>query len=352
MPTLVFDDVRFYQGDFSLEVNLELPSDKLSVILGPSGSGKTTLLDICAGFIQPDSGHVLQGKQDVTLLPPEKRGIGMVFQDHALFPHMTVEDNVAFPLRMLKLKKKDAKTLAFRKLELVGIEALAKRFPSSLSGGERQRVSVARALAADPPILLLDEPFSSLDPSIRIRLRRELRRIIDTVGITALLVTHDQDEALAMADYLAIMHNGRIVCADSPADVWSKPKIPFAASFLGRKTWLNILDIAVNRDGTRTAITSTGNIPIPDEYDRFTLPAVILIRPEYLISDNNGPLCARLVHVEFAGSGWWMELIPEQSVENDILSVFWSGSQSPPIGEIMHFNVDRAGIRLIELKEK
>ncbi|RLW68889.1 MAG: hypothetical protein B6D68_02895 [spirochete symbiont of Stewartia floridana] len=350
MQPIIFEKTKFNRDDFHLDVNLELPGGKLSVILGPSGSGKTTLLDICAGFLQVDAGRILFGGKDITRLPPQRRNLGFVFQDYALFGHLTVMDNVAFGPRMRGCSRGDARRIARKKLAMVGLEEPAERRPDSLSGGERQRVSLARALAADPGVLLLDEPFSSLDAALRLKLRREVRRIIDASGVTALLVTHDQEEALALADYLAIMNNGSIVRHGPPAELWSNPQNHFTAAFLGQKSWLHIK--AFTFDG-QNAITSAGQVRLSGEACGVRLPAVIMIRPQYLKVSPYGPLRGRLVSREFSAAGWRLELMPESPgvnrLEAEQLTALWPDDTPPRIGEVMAFDVDPHGVRIIEL---
>ncbi len=208
-------------------VSLGLAPGELLAVVGPSGSGKTTLLRLIAGLEPPDRGRVwLQGR-DVTLLPPEKRGIGFVFQDLALFPHLTVYENVAFGLR------KEERDRVEYLLDLLGLVAFRDRYPDRLSGGQQQRVALARALAPGPRVVLLDEPFSSLDAGLRERTREEVARVLRATGTAALLVTHDQEEALALADRLAVLHQGRIVQEGSPEEVYGRPKTAFVAQFLG-----------------------------------------------------------------------------------------------------------------------
>ena len=283
----------------------------------------------------------------MTFLPPEKRRIGFVFQDHALFPHLTVRDNVAFGPRMQGRGRREARRIALEKLALVRLDNLAKRRPDSLSGGERQRVSLARALAANPDTLLLDEPFSSLDASLRLKLRREVRRIISAAGVTALLVTHDQEEALAMADYLAVMNGGRISRSGLPAEVWSDPKDPFTASFLGHKSWLAIQHFRKDRQGVLVAKTAAGEIRLPEGHDEVPLPAVIMIRPKSLTWKKDGPLRGRLVHLEFTGSGWRLELLPEHPSEGDLLLAHWPDAQPPRIGDVLSFEAEPHGVKVV-----
>src|SRR5574341_732921 len=217
-------------------VSLEFRSGALTAILGPSGCGKTTLLRSIAGFIGVDAGRILFDSEDVTALPPQRRGTAMVFQNYALWPHMTIFQNVAYGLRLQKVAPTDIQRRVRKVLHLVEIGNLADvetRKPAALSGGQQQRVALARALVVEPKVLLMDEPLSNLDAKVRQRLRGELRRLQRQVGITAIYVTHDQEEALALADTVVLMDQGRIVQTGTPQDIYLRPATAFAAEFLG-----------------------------------------------------------------------------------------------------------------------
>ncbi len=217
-------------------VSLNFRSGALTAILGPSGCGKTTLLRSIAGFIEVDAGRILFDAEEVTGLPPQRRGTAMVFQNYALWPHMTVFENVAYGLRLQKVPAAEIRRRVLKVLELVEIGSLAdveSRKPSALSGGQQQRVALARALVVEPKVLLMDEPLSNLDAKVRQRLRVELRRLQKQVGITAIYVTHDQEEALALADTVVLMDQGMIVQVGTPQEIYLKPTTAFAAEFLG-----------------------------------------------------------------------------------------------------------------------
>ncbi len=218
------------------EVSLNFRSGALTAILGPSGCGKTTLLRSIAGFIGVDAGRILFDTEDVTTLPPQRRGTAMVFQNYALWPHMTIFQNVAYGLRLQKVAEADIQRRVRKVLQLVEIGNLADvetRKPAALSGGQQQRVALARALVVEPKVLLMDEPLSNLDAKVRQRLRGELRRLQKQVGITAIYVTHDQEEALALADTVVLMDQGRIVQTGTPQEIYLRPTTAFAAEFLG-----------------------------------------------------------------------------------------------------------------------
>jgi sulfate transport system ATP-binding protein len=215
------------------DVAFSAPSGGITTLLGPSGSGKSTVLRIVAGLERPDSGQVLFGDQDVTPLAPQHRGIGFVFQSYALFKHMNVRRNIAFGLGVRKVPKDVADKKVDELLSLVQLDGLGERYPSQLSGGQRQRVAFARALAIEPKLLLLDEPFGALDAQVRVELRDWLRRFHDQRHVTTLLVTHDQEEAMEVSDHIVVMHDGRVAQAGPPQQVYDNPATPFVAAFVG-----------------------------------------------------------------------------------------------------------------------
>jgi sulfate transport system ATP-binding protein len=222
-------------GEFTAlsDVSIEVVEGSLTALLGPSGSGKSTLLRIIAGLETPDSGSVLIDDQDVTRARPQDRGIGFVFQHYAAFNHMSVRENVAFGLRIRKRPKPQVQARVDELLALVGLTAWAGQRPAQLSGGQRQRMALARALAVEPRVLLLDEPFGALDAKVRAELRQWLRRLHDEQGVTTVLVTHDQEEAMEVADTVAVMHEGQIEQVGAPRDVYDRPATEFVMGFLG-----------------------------------------------------------------------------------------------------------------------
>jgi sulfate transport system ATP-binding protein len=215
------------------DVSFSAPSGGITTLLGPSGSGKSTVLRVVAGLERPDSGQVRFGDQDVTALAPQHRGVGFVFQSYALFKHMNVRRNIAFGLGVRKVAKDEADAKVDELLALVQLDGLGERYPSQLSGGQRQRVAFARALAIEPKLLLLDEPFGALDAQVRVELRDWLRRFHDERHVTTLLVTHDQEEAMEVSDHVVVMHEGRVAQAGPPQQVYDHPATPFVASFVG-----------------------------------------------------------------------------------------------------------------------
>ena len=220
----------------SNNVNFSIEEGKLIGLLGPSGSGKTTILRMIAGLETPDSGDIIIGGTRVNDIPAGKRGIGFVFQNYALFRHMTVFDNIAFGLQVQKKDKKFIKTRVQELIELVGLKGFEKRYPHQLSGGQRQRVAFARALAPNPKLLLLDEPFAAIDAKVRKELRLWLKEMVEKLGITSIFVTHDQEEAVEVADEIIVTNRGRIEQKGSPIEIYKNPKTPFVAQFIGEST--------------------------------------------------------------------------------------------------------------------
>src|SRR5215468_2401205 len=227
-------------GDFYAvrDVSLKIADGEFLVLLGPSGCGKTTTLRMIAGFIEPSAGHVALAGQDVTLLPPWKRNAGMVFQSYALFPHMTVAQNIAFGLEMRKLARAEIERRVEEALALVRLSGFGARLPRQLSGGQQQRVALARALAIRPDVLLLDEPLSNLDAKLRQEVRVEIRELQRQLGLTTVMVTHDQEEALTMADRLVVMNEGSVHQVGNQRDLYERPADRFVAGFVGRSTFL------------------------------------------------------------------------------------------------------------------
>ncbi len=228
-------------SDFKVSdnVNFGIEKGKLIGLLGPSGSGKTTILRMIAGLENPDSGEIIIDGKIVNNIPASKRGIGFVFQNYALFRYMTVYDNIAFGLKVQKADKKYIKERVNELIKLIGLEGLGKRYPSQLSGGQRQRVAFARALAPNPQLLLLDEPFAAIDAKVRQELRSWLKEMIEKLGVTSIFVTHDQDEAIEVADEIIITNHGKIEQKGSPIEIYQKPQTGFTASFFGQASFVD-----------------------------------------------------------------------------------------------------------------
>ena len=249
-------------GEFKAinDVTLQIPKGKLVSLLGPSGSGKSTTLFTISGIHKPHSGKIFFGDRDVTGLEPEQLGIGLVFQNYALYPHMTVRENILFPLRNLKWDKVKAEERVLEVAKIVKIQDQLDKKPPQLSGGQQQRVAIARAIAKNPDILLLDEPLSNLDTKLRVETRQEIRRIQKETGVTAIFVTHDQEEAMSISDEIVLMKDGAIQQISSPSDIYMNPVNKFVASFIGSPE-MNFIDIAIN-DGKCTIDSLTiDNLP-------------------------------------------------------------------------------------------
>ncbi len=266
------------------DINLAIKPGEFISLLGPSGCGKTTLLRIISGFIDPTAGSVLIDGQSVRGMSPSQRGTGIVFQNYALFPHMTVWDNVAYGLRAgRKLVKRQIATRVGEMLEMVQLGHLAKRVPSELSGGQQQRVAIARALAVEPRIMLLDEPFSALDKSLRLDMQIEIRRLLGERGITAILVTHDQEEAMSMSDRIAVLSGGEIHQFDSPSNLYDRPATHFVSSFVGTCNHLPAQVLGRSEAGYVVRVTGGGELHVT--HDQPLVPqsdVTLAIRPENL----------------------------------------------------------------------
>ncbi len=281
-------------GDFTAldQVSLEIAAGEFAVLLGPSGCGKSTLLGVLGGFLTPTAGQVFLGGEEVTGHSAAARATTTVFQDYALFPHMTLRDNVAFGLRMRRVPKRDRHARAEEMLALVGLPGAGGKHPHELSGGQRQRVALARALAVEPEALLLDEPLGALDLKLRRQMQDELKAIQARIGTTFIHVTHDQEEAMAIADSIIVMNQGRIEDRGPPARIYSDPATLFTAGFMGE---INLIE-GVGRGGH--VETALGRIPVPGE-GRVTLA----VRPEHLVGGAEPPICeAEILDLAFFGT--------------------------------------------------
>ena len=279
--------------------NFEIPDGQLVGLLGPSGCGKSTTLNLISGLEIPSEGRILFGDRDVTKLPPEDRGVGLVFQNYALYPHLTVEENIIFPLQNLKGKQKMAKETMHQKAvemaKLVQIDQLMERKPKELSGGQQQRVAIARALVKIPNVLLLDEPLSNLDARLRLQTREELRRIQRDTGVTTIFVTHDQEEAMSISDLIIVMKDGVIQQIGKPQDVYDDPVNLFVAQFLGTPA-INVLEGEIRNGWLQ--IGSEAVLEMPGKADGSVW---VGIRPEGFQLDSEGPFTCVLDRVEVMG---------------------------------------------------
>ena len=300
--TKIFPSRSKKKGEEVVAVNnftFTIPDGKLVGLLGPSGCGKSTTLYMISGLQQPSSGKIFFGEEDVTELSPENRGVGLVFQNYALYPHMTVKQNILFPLQNLsgedKMSKKDMLERAYEAAKLVQIDGLMERKPNELSGGQQQRVAIARALVKMPRVLLLDEPLSNLDARLRLQTREEIRRIQKETGITTIFVTHDQEEAMSISDMIVVMRDGVVQQTGAPQEIYDNPKNLFVAKFLGTPP-INVFNGEIK--GGKLYIGNDAVLNVQGASDR---KVIIGIRPEGFIPDANGPLVCKLSNVEVMG---------------------------------------------------
>jgi putative spermidine/putrescine transport system ATP-binding protein len=297
--TVEFADVTKSYGDKEVlhSFNLDIAAGEMISLLGPSGCGKSTALRCLSGFESITTGSIRIGGQDVIAVPPQRRGIGMVFQQYSLFPNLNVLQNVAFGLKIKGLNREDRYSKARDMLKLVGLEDYESAYSTKLSGGQQQRVALARAIVMDPQVLLLDEPLSALDAKIRVQLRDEIRALQQRLGITAIFVTHDQEEALAVSDRIAVMHNGNIEQIGTPKELYSSPTTAFVADFVGQS---NGLESTILADGQSVELCGI-RIPVIGHYAPHTLVRVYL-RPENVMlrADENGDFS--VVNTSFLGS--------------------------------------------------
>ncbi|WP_315736641.1 MULTISPECIES: ABC transporter ATP-binding protein [unclassified Bradyrhizobium] len=304
MGFLTLDGLTRLYGDVAAvsDVSLSVAKGEFISLLGPSGCGKTTTLQMIAGLVEPTSGRITLDGRDITHEKPDRRGLGIVFQSYALFPHMTVAQNIAFGLEMRKVIRAERKARVKQALALVQLASLADRYPRQLSGGQRQRVAVARALVIDPPVLLLDEPLSNLDAKLREEMQFELRGIQQRIGTTTIMVTHDQSEALSMSDRVVVMEHGRIMQVDAPYRLYESPATPFISSFVGK---MNRLSGIWRNNGVEIG----GHALLPCEGAGLAegAAAVLAIRPEKigLAAPGAGVLDGRIKARFFLGSAWF-----------------------------------------------
>ena len=321
--------------------SLDTAEGEVVALLGPSGCGKTTTLRAIAGFETPDSGAILLEGQSLLALAPHARGIGLVFQDYALFPHMTVADNIGYGLRRRGLPRATIGARVAEMLGVVRLDGLGIRRPAALSGGQQQRVALARALAISPRLLLLDEPLSNLDAKLRETLQVELRALLRRIGTTTLIVTHDQEEAMALADRIAIMHRGRILQQGTPERVYGAPASRFVASFLGRALWLE------GRYDSGAFVTAAGRTLRCVPPDRVAAAHGLCIRPESLSLapvEGANALAATLVATSFRGSHVAAQIRVEEATA--VLDLP-PGTALPPMGGELTLHVPPALCRVV-----
>jgi putative spermidine/putrescine transport system ATP-binding protein len=306
MAFLVLDELtKTYGGTVAVDrLSLAVGEGEFVSLLGPSGCGKTTTLQMIAGFLEPTGGGISLAGADLLAVAPNRRGLGIVFQSYALFPHMTAAENVAFGLEMRRVPRAERDVRVRDVLALVGLTALADRFPNRMSGGQQQRVALARALAIRPQVLLLDEPLSNLDAKLREEMQLELRQIQQRLGTTTILVTHDQSEAMALSDRVVIMNKGRVEQIAPPHIAYDEPASPFVASFLGKT---NQLTATARANGGRTIIT-IGDREWPAEPGLPPGSVTISVRPERIGFTATGGLRGVLRNRVFQGSHWLLQV--------------------------------------------
>jgi len=338
------------------DFTFEIPDGTLIGLLGPSGCGKSTALNLISGLLAPTSGKIFFGDDDVTDLAPEHRGVGLVFQNYALYPHLTVMQNIIFPLQNLKgkerLTKAEMQAKAFEIAKLVQIEALMDRKPAELSGGQQQRVAIARALVKMPRVLLLDEPLSNLDARLRLQTREEIRRIQKETGITTIFVTHDQEEAMSISDLIVVMRDGVIQQIGKPQEVYDDPVNLFVAKFLGTPP-INVFDGCVK--GEKLFV---GGVSIMDAAGAPDGEVYVGIRPEGFVLDSDGALECRLDRIEVMGRDISVIAAHENCQSTNIRAIIGAESLAKLSGETVRFSLkpfkvdifDKATEKRIHLK--
>ena len=331
---------RHVKGEEVVAVNnftFTIPDGKLVGLLGPSGCGKSTTLYMICGLQKPSGGKIFFGEDDVTLLPPENRGVGLVFQNYALYPHMTVKQNILFPLQNLKgddkLTKEQMLERAYECAKIVQIDELMERKPSELSGGQQQRVAIARALVKMPRVLLLDEPLSNLDARLRLQTREEIKRIQKETGITTVFVTHDQEEAMSISDMIVVMKKGIIQQIGKPQDVYNSPANLFVAKFLGTPP-INVFNGCI-KDG-KVYIGQEAVLDVPGIADQ---EIHVGIRPEGFVIRKDGPLTCKMSNVEVMGRDVSVVATNEASENPIIRAIIDADSPVDAEAEIIRFAV-------------
>jgi spermidine/putrescine ABC transporter ATP-binding subunit len=296
LQDVFIENVSKHFGDIKAvdQVTFSIKGGEFLTLLGPSGSGKTTLLNMIAGFFRPTNGVILIGEKDITVLPPEKRDVGMTFQNYALFPHMTVAENIAFPLKMKKVPRQEIADRIKKALELVRLSGFELRHPKQLSGGQQQRISLARSIVFDPSLLLMDEPLGALDKKLRQHMQLELKQLQRKLQMTVVYVTHDQEEALTMSDRIAVMNEGRIEQIDTPDEIYQHPKNWFVADFIGESNFINGNIIEINADNSLIEIPINKKINGPKhKWMKAGMEVFVLLRPERLNIHLERPIDAR-----------------------------------------------------------
>jgi thiamine transport system ATP-binding protein len=320
------------------EVDLVVARGEVVCVLGPSGSGKSTLLRALGGLVRPAAGRVTWDGTDLTDVPPHRRQFGLMFQDHALFPHLDVFGNVAFGVRMKNLGAAAVRSRVAEVLGLVNLQGFEHRRVNELSGGEQQRVALARALAPSPRLLMLDEPLGSLDRTLRERLMVELHDLFVASDVTALFVTHDQDEAFALADRVVVMRDGRVEQAGEPQEVWTRPATEFTARFLGFENMVDA-QIAVAHFGEPVARSAWGALPVPEGTPAGA--ARLALRPDALRVDTDGPLCGVVESRTFRRDHFLLRISLSSGVAAEVAV---APDALPDVGATVRLSIDPAGL--------
>ncbi|MEF2074717.1 ABC transporter ATP-binding protein [Consotaella aegiceratis] len=347
MPLLELRDLtKFYGETAAVErFNLSVEKGEFVSLLGPSGCGKTTTLQMIAGFEKPTAGTIRLAERDLSLVPARQRGLGIVFQTYALFPHMTVEENVSFGLEMRGVCGDERKRRVAEALDLVHLSHLGERYPRAMSGGQRQRVALARALVIKPELLLLDEPLSNLDAKLREEMQLELRRIQREAGVTTLLVTHDQNEAMALSDRVAVMEQGQLVQVATPFDVYEHPRSTFISTFLGKTNAIPATLEATSPEGT-TLVVDGYRLQGPPAH-LVAGPATISLRPEKIdiVEQGQGVLSGLVIERIFLGDQW---LFRVETPIGPLLVVRRNrGQREADVGETVHLHWLAEHMRLL-----
>jgi len=344
------------------DLNLTVKDGEFLVLLGPSGCGKTTTLRMISGLETPTSGRIFFGDREVTYLPPKDRNISMVFQSYAVWPHMTVYENIAFPLKVKRYPKNEIDRRVKWAAELLQISELLKRYPSQLSGGQRQRVAVARAIVVEPDVLLMDEPLSNLDAKLRVSMRAEIKKLQTRLNVTTIYVTHDQVEAMTMGDRIAVMNAGRLLQVGPPTEVYLKPKTLFVATFIGAPE-MNVLEATLSEKGGRLVIEGDGfEIEVPPELegilrDYVNREVLFGIRPEHMTIRGVSTLehvkrTATVTGVTDFIEALGTDTIVHAKVGNSIIKVKLPGHIPLPVGEKIKIEIDLDKIHVFDKGSK
>ncbi|WP_297092563.1 ABC transporter ATP-binding protein [Thermococcus sp.] len=348
---------RFGNFEAVKDLTLTIKDGEFLVLLGPSGCGKTTTLRMISGLETPTEGRIYFGDRDVTYLPPKDRNISMVFQSYAVWPHMKVFDNIAFPLKVKKYPEDEIKRRVKWAAELLQIEELLDRYPGQLSGGQRQRVAVARAIVVEPDVLLMDEPLSNLDAKLRVAMRAEIKKLQTKLNVTTIYVTHDQVEAMTMGDRIAVMNQGRLLQVGPPTEVYLKPNSVFVATFIGAPE-MNLLDASLVESGGIVLEGDGFRIPLPEDFrdillDYLGKDVLVGIRPEHMTVKGVSTLEHVTRSVEIDGVVDFIEAlgtdtIVHAKVGGNIIKIKLPGHIPLPIGEKIKIEIDLDNLHIFD----